>query len=217
MKIEIWSDFSCPFCYIGKNRLEKALESFSHPEDLEVVFRSFELDPGAPRDTESSIHELLAVKYGLSLEQAKESNQNVAAQAKTEGLTYRFDTIIPTNTFDAHRLMHYASEQGKAREMSERLFRAYFTDSLHIGDRDTLARLAQEIGLNEQEVSNILERNDYAEQVREDEREARQLGIRGVPFIVFRGKYAVSGAQPLEIFQGALQRAWEDQAENNGK
>jgi predicted DsbA family dithiol-disulfide isomerase len=210
VKIEVWSDFGCPFCYIGKRRLERALESFSHRDEIELVYRSFELDPGAPKDTESSIHELLAVKYGLSLEQAKESNRNVAQQAQTEGLTYNFDTIIPTNTFDAHRLAHYAGEQGKAKEMTERLFRAYFTDSLHIGDRDTLVRLAEEVGLDGAAVREVLEQNTYADAVREDENEARRLGIRGVPFFVLRGKYAVSGAQPLEIFQGALLRAWED-------
>ncbi|MEC2344795.1 DsbA family oxidoreductase [Paenibacillus barengoltzii] len=210
MKIEVWSDFGCPFCYIGKRRLERALESFSHRDEIELVYRSFELDPGAPKDTESSIHELLAVKYGLSLEQAKESNRNVAQQAQTEGLTYNFDTTIPTNTFDAHRLAHYAGEQGKAKEMTERLFRAYFTDSLHIGDRDTLVRLAEEVGLDGAAVREVLEQNTYADAVREDENEARRLGIRGVPFFVLRGKYAVSGAQPLEIFQGALLRAWED-------
>jgi predicted DsbA family dithiol-disulfide isomerase len=210
VKIEVWSDFGCPFCYIGKRRLERALESFSHRDEIELVYRSFELDPGAPKDTESSIHELLAVKYGLSLEQAKESNRNVAQQAQTEGLTYNFDTIIPTNTFDAHRLAHYAGEQGKAKEMTERLFRAYFTDSLHIGDRDTLVRLAEEVGLDGAAVREVLEQNTYADAVREDENEARRLGIRGVPFFVLHGKYAVSGAQPLEIFQGALLRAWED-------
>ncbi|GBK61407.1 DsbA family oxidoreductase [Paenibacillus macerans] len=212
MKIEVWSDFSCPFCYIGKRRLEKALEAFEHREEVQVVYRSFELDPEAPKDAELSIHELLAVKYGLSLLQAKESNQNVAAQAKAEGLDYHFDTAIPTNTFDAHRLSHYAGEKGKAKEMTERLYRAYFTDSLHIGDRDTLVRLAEEAGLDGREAGEVLDQNRYADQVLGDEREARQLGIRGVPFVVLRGKYAVSGAQPLEIFQGALLRAWEDQA-----
>ncbi|CAM4328427.1 DsbA family oxidoreductase [Paenibacillus phoenicis] len=212
MKIEVWSDFGCPFCYIGKRRLERALELFGHRDEIELVYRSFELDPGAPKDTESSIHELLAVKYGLSLEQAQESNRNVAQQAQTEGLTYNFDTIIPTNTFDAHRLAHYAGEQGKAKEMTERLFRAYFTDSLHIGDRETLVRLAEEVGLEGTAVREVLEQNTYADAVREDENEARRLGIRGVPFFVLRGKYAVSGAQPLEIFQGALLRAWEDRS-----
>lgn len=212
MKIEIWSDFACPFCYIGKRRLEKALDVFEHRNEVEVSYRSFELDPGAPRDTESSIYELLAVKYGLSLQQAQESNQNVAQQAKAEGLNYNFDTLIPTNTFDAHRLMHYASEQGKAKEMSERLFRAYFTDSLHIGEHKVLQRLAEETGLDGHKVKAMLEQDDYAEAVREDESEARKLGIRGVPFVVIKGKFAVSGAQPVEIFQGALQRAWEDQA-----
>jgi predicted DsbA family dithiol-disulfide isomerase len=210
VKIEVWSDFVCPFCYIGKRRLEKALELFDYRDEIEIVYRSFELDPGAPKDTESSIHELLAVKYGLSLQQAQESNRNVAQQARAEGLTYNFDTIVPTNTFDAHRLAHYAGQQGKAKEMNERLFRAYFTDSLHIGERETLVRLAEEVGLEGSAVRDLLEQNALADEVREDENEARRLGIRGVPFFVLRGKYAVSGAQPLEIFQGALLRAWED-------
>ncbi|WP_018752494.1 DsbA family oxidoreductase [Paenibacillus sanguinis] len=212
MRIEIWSDFACPFCYIGKRRLEKALDAFEHRDEVEVNYRSFELDPGAPRDSESSIYELLAVKYGLSLQQAQESNQNVAQQAKAEGLSYHFDTMIPTNTFDAHRLMHYAAEHGKAKEMSERLFRAYFTDSLHIGDHGVLQNLAEETGLAGHMVKAMLEQDDYAEAVREDESEARKLGIRGVPFVVIKGKFAVSGAQPVEIFQAALRRAWEDQA-----
>lgn len=212
MKIEVWSDFACPFCYIGKRRLEKALDLFEHRDEVEVIYRSFELDPGAPRDTESSIYELLAVKYGLSLEQAQESNQNVAQQAKADGLDYHFDTLIPTNTFDAHRLLHYAAGHGKAKEMSEHLFRAYFTDSLHIGDHEVLQKLAEETGLDGREAKVALEQGDYAEDVREDEGEARKLGIRGVPFVVIKGKFAVSGAQPVEIFQAALQRAWEDQA-----
>ncbi|WP_059053268.1 DsbA family oxidoreductase [Paenibacillus senegalimassiliensis] len=212
MKIEIWSDFACPFCYIGKRRLEKALDLFEHRDKVEVIYRSFELDPGAPRDTESSIYELLAVKYGLSLQQAQESNQNVAQQAKADGLNYHFDTLIPTNTFDAHRLLHYAAAHGKAKEMSEHLFRAYFTDSLHIGDHEVLQKLAEETGLDGREAKAALEQGEYAENVREDEGEARKLGIRGVPFVVIKGKFAVSGAQPVEIFQAALQRAWEDQA-----
>lgn len=212
MKIEVWSDFACPFCYIGKRRLEKALDLFEHRDEVEVIYRSFELDPGAPRDTESSIYELLAVKYGLSLQQAQESNQNVAQQAKADGLDYHFDTLIPTNTFDAHRLLHYAAGHGKAKEMSEHLFRAYFTDSLHIGDHEVLQKLAEETGLDGREAKVALEQGDYAEDVREDEGEARKLGIRGVPFVVIKGKFAVSGAQPVEIFQAALQRAWEDQA-----
>ncbi len=209
MKVEIWSDYACPFCYIGKRRFEKALEQFPHKNEVELVFRSFELDPSSPKEIKSSMQEILSTKYGMSLEEAKAGNDRLAEQAMEEGLVYRFDTLIPTNTFDAHRLTHYAGEQGKMAEMSERLFKAYFTDSLHIGNEDTLVFLAQGIGLSGEEVGTILSSDAFANEVRHDERLAGEIGIRGVPYFVLDGKYAISGAQPLETFQKALQQVWE--------
>lgn len=210
MKVEIWSDYACPFCYLGKRRFEKALDLFKHKDEVEVIFRSFELDPSMSKEVQSSMQELLAAKYGMSLEEAKAANDRVAEQAEREGLVYKFATMIPTNTFDAHRLTQYAKKQGKMAEISERLFKAYFTDSLHIGDIETLIFLAQGVGLNGEEVSDLLKSDDYGEQVRTDERLAGELGIRAVPCFVLDGKYAVTGAQPTEVFLNTLEQVWAD-------
>lgn len=211
MKIDVWSDYQCPFCYIGKRRLEEALLSFSHRDEVETVFRSFELSPDAERDIEGDMHSVLAAKYGMSRDEAKAASAQVAAQAKQIGLTYHFDTLIPTNSLDAHRLTHFAAKHGKMEAMSERLFKAYFTDSLHLGDRETLAVLAAEIGLDSQEVKEMLAGGEFTKEVRADEQEASRLGVRGVPFFVINRKYAISGAQPLEVFQEALQKAWDEE------
>jgi predicted DsbA family dithiol-disulfide isomerase len=210
MKVEIWSDFVCPFCYIGKRRFEQAMQQLPNREDIEVIFRSFELDPQAEREMKIDVHDLLAAKYGMTREQAKAANENVANQAKAVGLTYHFDTVIPTNSFDAHRLTHFAAKYGKMNEMAERLFKAYFTDSKHIGKRETLSELAAEVGLDKEEAAAVLAGNEYSDEVRADEDEGHRLGIRGVPFFVINRRYAVSGAQPSEVFLEALQKAWKE-------
>jgi predicted DsbA family dithiol-disulfide isomerase len=210
MKVEIWSDVMCPFCYIGKRRFEAALQQFPNKDDIEVVYRSFELDPNAKRDVNQDVHDMLASKYGMSREEAKAKNDEVAGQAKDLGLTYNFDNMILTNTFDSHRLMHFAASYGKMQEMTERLFKAYFTDSKHIGDHETLAALAAEVGLDKNEAAKMLAGDEYTKEVRADEHEAGQLGIRGVPFFVINRKYAISGAQPVEVFLEALQKAWDE-------
>jgi predicted DsbA family dithiol-disulfide isomerase len=210
MKVEIWSDVMCPFCYIGKRRFEAALQQFPNKDDIEVVYRSFELDPNAKRDVNQDVHDMLASKYGMSREEAKAKNDEVAGQAKDLGLTYNFDNMILTNTFDSHRLMHFAASYGKMQEMTERLFKAYFTDSKHIGDHETLAALAAEVGLDKNEAAKMLAGDEYTKEVRADETEAGQLGIRGVPFFVINRKYAISGAQPVEVFLEALQKAWDE-------
>ncbi|CAM2882607.1 DsbA family oxidoreductase [Paenibacillus sediminis] len=211
MKVEIWSDFMCPFCYIGKRRFEAALEQFPNKEEVEVIYRSFELDPYSKRDVDYDVHDMLAKKYGMTRAQAIANNEHVGKQAQTVGLTYHFDTMILTNTFDAHRLAHYAGELGKMKEMTEVLFRAYFTDSKHIGDHETLADLAAEVGLNRHTVLEMLAGDDYSKEVRADEQEASKLGITGVPFFVINRKYAVSGAQPTELFTEALTKAWNEE------
>jgi predicted DsbA family dithiol-disulfide isomerase len=210
MKIEIWSDVMCPFCYIGKRRFEAALQQFPNKDDIEVVYRSFELDPNAKRDVNQDVHDMLASKYGMSREEAKAKNDEVTGQAKELGLTYNFDNMIVTNTFDSHRLMHFAASYGKMQEMTERLFKAYFTDSKHIGDHETLAALAAEVGLDKDEAAKMLAGDEYTKEVRDDEHEGGQLGIRGVPFFVINRKYAISGAQPVEVFLDALQKAWDE-------
>jgi predicted DsbA family dithiol-disulfide isomerase len=208
MNIEIWSDYACPFCYMGKARLEQALSRFPHASEVKVVYRSFELDPYAERDVGYDVYDMLSQKYGMTREQAIEMNKRVAAQASELGLTYRFDTMILTNTFDAHRLTHWAALHGKQAEMAERLFRAYFTESLHIGNRETLAALAAEIGLSRDEAAEMLAGGQFGEEVRRDEREAASIGIRGVPFFLIDKKWAISGAQPLDVFIDALNKGW---------
>ncbi|KAB7707821.1 thioredoxin domain-containing protein [Bacillus aerolatus] len=211
MKINVWSDFVCPFCYIGKRRLEAALDKFPHKDQVTIQFKSFELDPNAAKEAGKNIHEVLAAKYGMSIEQAKAANANVGEQAASAGLTFNFDKMKPTNTLDAHRLAKFAGEKGKEAELTERLLKAYFTDSLFISDHNVLAEIAGEVGLNKEEVLAFLASDRFTEEVRTDEEEARQLGVQGVPFFVFNDKYAVSGAQPVEAFTSALQKVWEEE------
>lgn len=211
MKVEIWSDILCPFCYIGKRRFEKALEQFPHKENVEIIYRSFELNPAAPKHYDGNMHTLLANKYGISYEEAKANNDNVAKQAASLGLIYNFDTIIPTNSFDAHRLIHFAATKGKMAEMVEHLFIAYFIDSKNISDIETLTDIAAQIGLDKSETIATLQSDAYANEVRADEQEGSALNITGVPFFVLNRKFAVSGAQPTDVFLNALQKAWEDE------
>jgi predicted DsbA family dithiol-disulfide isomerase len=211
MKIEIWSDFVCPFCYIGKRRLEQALRQFPHRDAVEIEYKSFELDPHAKRDGNPDVHDMLAAKYGMTREQAIANTKQVTEQAKTVGLEYHLDRAIQTNTFDAHRLAHYAAAQGKGEQMTERLLKAHFTDTLHLGRHETLADLAAEAGLDRDEAMRVLASGEYADEVRADEREAAQLGIRGVPFFVINRKYGISGAQPSELFLQALSKAWAEE------
>ncbi len=211
MNIEMWSDIACPFCYIGKRRLELALTSFPHRDKVKVIYRSFELDPNAPRDIELDVYDILSKKYGTSREQAISMSAGVAEQARSVGLTFNFDTMVLTNTFDAHRLIHHAGKQGLAGEMKERLLYAYFTESRHLGDHETLATLAEETGLDRSDVLRMLKEGDYTEVVRADEQEAERLRIRGVPYFVVNRKYAISGAQPVEAFAGALEQIWAEE------
>lgn len=210
MKVEIWSDYVCPFCYIGKRKFELALERFAHKDQIETVFRSFELDPGADPESNISTYSMLASKYGMSIEKAKETTAGVAEQAAAVGITFNFDGAVSTNTFDAHRVVHFAAQQGKDKKLSERLFAGYFTEGHNIGNREKLAALAAEVGLDAVAVSNMLETNQFIDAVRGEEEEGSKLGIRGVPFYVFDRKYAVSGAQSPEVFLDTLNKAWEE-------
>ncbi|WP_110929852.1 DsbA family oxidoreductase [Paenibacillus bouchesdurhonensis] len=210
MKVDIWSDFACPFCYIGKRKFEAALEQFAHRDQVEVGFRSFELAPDAQKNTGKDMNTILAEKYGMPYEQAKQMNDQVTLQAAEVGLAYHMDSVIPTNTHDAHQLTQFAKQHGKANELAERLFKAYFTEGLDLGDHTTLARLAAEIGLNEQEALKALEEASLDQTVTEELQEGARLGISGVPFFVFNNKYAVSGAQPSEAFLEVLQQVWQE-------
>ncbi len=210
MKVEIWSDINCPFCYMGKRNIEKALEQFPHRDEVEVTWKSFELDPYAEVDPEEDLYEKLASKYGHDRQWAEDMSSNVAERGAALGLEYNFDKTIPTNSLDAHRLIHFAAQHGLQDQAKERLLKAYFTEGKHIGKHETLVQVAEEIGLETAAVEKMLAGDDFKEEVRKDEREAQQLGIRGVPFFVLNRKYGISGAQPSEVLLQALQQTWEE-------
>ena len=210
MKIEIWSDIACPWCYVGKRRFEQALQQFEHAGDVEVTWRSFELDPHAPRTHAESQDELLAKKYGMPVEKARAMNERMTAEARKEGLDFHLDRVKVGNPFDAHRLVHLAAESGRADAMKERLMRAYFTEGEAVGDPDTLVRLGAEVGLGEGRVREIVNGDAYANDVRADEERARSFGISGVPFFAIDERYGVSGAQPADVLLGALRQAYEE-------
>lgn len=213
MKVEVWSDFVCPFCYIGKRRLEHALEKFEHKDKVVVEYRSYQLDPNAKHIPGKDFYETFSELKGIPLPQVKVMNEQVGEQAKTVGLDYHFDTMKYANTFDAHRLAKYAEVKGKGNEINERLLYAYFTESRLLSDHDTLVSLARELGLDETEVKETLETNRFSKAVREDITTAQQIGVQGVPFFVFNEKYAVSGAQPEEVFIQVLEKVWEEESQ----
>ena len=210
VKVEIWSDVVCPWCYVGKRRFEAARRDFDHRDEVEVAWRAFELDPSAPprRDRDYAGH--LAAKYGVSVAEGQAMIDRMTATAAGAGLTFRFDVAQPGNTFDAHRLTHLARARGVEDAVVERLFAATFVEGEPIGDRDTLVRLAAEAGLDVAEAASALDSGAYAEEVRADERQAAALGITAVPFFVVDRTYGVSGAQSPEVLRGVLERAWAD-------
>jgi len=211
MKVEIWSDVVCPFCYIGKRKFEKALEGFEAKDKVEIEWRSFQLDPDMEYVPGQSVHEYLGKRKGASTAEGKRMNDAMTAVAKEVGLEYNFDKAIINNTFNAHRLLHFAKEKGVQNEMKERLFRAYYTEGKNIGDMETLARLGEEVGLEAEEIKTVLNSEKYAQDVLIDQYKAQQIGARGVPFYVFNNKYAVSGAQPSEVFAQVLEKVWEEE------
>jgi len=208
MKIEIWSDVVCPWCYIGKRRFEKALAQYEHADEVEITWRSFELDPSAPRVQTEPHAERLSRKYGVSLAQVATMNQRLIGEAKKEGLAFNLDEAKGGNTFDAHRLIHLAAESDRAGEMKERLMKAYFTEGVPIGERAELVRLAMETGLEEAEVKAMLSSDRFANDVRSDEARARGFGIGGVPFFAIDEQFGVSGAQPADVLLDALRQAY---------
>ena len=210
MKVEIWSDVVCPWCYIGKRRFESALARFPHRDAVEVVWRSFELDPTAPARREGDGAERLAAKYGMSRQQAVASQDRLTRTAAQEGLTFRFDVAQSGNTLNAHRLLHLANERGLQAEVKERLMRAYFSEAEPIGEVETLVRLVAEVGISAADARAALSGNAYIEEVRAEEREATELGINGVPFFVIDRRYGVSGAQSPDVLLQALEQAWAE-------
>lgn len=209
MKVEIWSDVMCPFCYIGKRKFEAALSKFEGKENVQVEWKSFQLNPSLKTDAGKNINAYLAEIKGWTIEQAKEMNARVAAMAKEAGLNYDFDKVIVANSFDAHRLVQYAKRKNLGDAMEEALFKAYFVEGKDTSDHATLISLAQKAGLDKEETKRILASGIFSDEVEEDIEQAAQLGVRGVPFFVFDRKYAVSGAQPVEVFLQTMQKAAE--------
>jgi predicted DsbA family dithiol-disulfide isomerase len=210
VQIEVFSDVVCPWCYIGKRRLEEALAGFQHADQVTVTYRSFQLDPTSPATSELSLEQMLAQKYGRSLAQARQMNDRVAGIAATVGLDFHLQQAHPANTFRAHRLLHFAATKGVGNELTERLMRGYFAEGVRIGDRDELLRLAVEVGLEPEEVAAVLDSDAFDAEVRADIELARAFGATGVPFFVFDRKYAVSGAQETALFTEVLDKAWSD-------
>lgn len=215
MKVEIWSDVACPWCYIGKRRFEAALERFPHRDHVEVEWKAFELDPGARAgggaDGGSSDYaDRLGRKYGTSRQGAQQMLDTMTAAAASEGLDFHFEKAPAINTFDAHRVLHLALEKGVQDAVKERLLLAYFTEGEQVTDSEVLVRLAAEAGLDSDEVRDVLASGRYADEVRSDEAEAAALGISGVPFFVVDRKYGLSGAQPADLLLEVLTRAWSE-------
>ncbi len=210
MKVEIWSDIACPWCYIGRRRFETALAQLEHRAEVEVIWRSFQLDPNAPVDYTGTVNDMLSQRYGISQTQAEAMNARVTALAAEEGLDFHMERTHPVNSLNAHRLLHLAAAHHVQGEMKERLQRAYFTEGLFISDHETLVRLAGEVGLDPEEARRMLAGDAYADAVRADIRRAQAMGCNGVPFFVFDQKYGVSGAQPAATFVMALERTWAD-------
>lgn len=209
MTVEIWSDVMCPFCYIGKRRFEKALEEFPRRDGVDVIWKSFQLDPGIRPVPGRNVTAYLAERKGWSLEEARAANARVTRMAEGEGLSYDFDRAVVANSFDAHRLVQLGKARGRGDAVEENLFRAYFTEGRDIADPGTLAELGVRSGLDDGEVRAMLAGRGFAPEVERDLLEARQIGVTGVPFFVFDRKYAISGAHESGTFLRALRQAWE--------
>ena len=208
MELEIWSDIACPWCYIGKRRIEAAVAQFEHADELTITWRSFELDPNAPAEREGDLSGLMARKYGITLEQARDAQRGLTETATGEGLTFHFEQARSGNTFDGHRLVHLAAEHGLQDAMKERLLRAYFTDGQLISDPETLLATGTEVGVPEHEIRELLGGDRFAADVRADEHAATALGISGVPTFIVDRRVGVTGAQPPELLLRMLRQGW---------
>jgi predicted DsbA family dithiol-disulfide isomerase len=212
VRVEIWSDVVCPWCYVGKRNFEAALAQFEHRGEVEVIWRAFELDPSAPAERDGDYATHLAHKYGMGVPQAQKMIETMTASGAAAGATLDFDQARPGNTFDAHRLIHLAGQRGVQDAVKERFLRATFAEGEPIGDRDALLRLAVEAGLPKDEAAAVLDSDAYAADVRAEERLALDLGISAVPFFVLDRTFGVPGAQPPDVILRALERAWEKSA-----
>jgi predicted DsbA family dithiol-disulfide isomerase len=211
MELEIWSDVMCPFCYMGKRRLEGALRDFPHKNEVKILWRSYQLDPEMQPAPGKSIHEYLAERKGMTPDWSLQMHKQVTESAAELGLEYNFDKVIIANSFDAHRLAHFSRGAGVQEKMQERLFAAYFTEGRNVGDMETLVKLGVDVGLNAEETRNVLTGGQFADEVRKECREAEELGADGVPFFVIDRRLGFMGAQPSEAILEVLTKAWSDQ------
>ncbi|MFV0458788.1 MAG: DsbA family oxidoreductase [Actinomycetales bacterium] len=217
MLVEVWSDLVCPFCFLGKARLNQALTAWQHADHVEIRWRSFELDPQAPAQLPGGLVGHIATKYGLSEQQATQAQQGIAAQFEQSGGSFDWRAAKPGNTFNAHRVCHLAADQGVGTQVMDELMRGYFSQGAPIGEPETVADLATRAGLETALVEEVLGTDAYADAVRADEATASQLGISGVPFFVFDARLAVSGAQPVEVFTRALDQAWDSRSTEDSR
>ncbi len=211
MLIEIWSDFACPFCYIGKKRFESALQQFKYKDNVEVIYKSYQLNPNAPKTMMGSAYELFSKTHHLPVEQVKQRFKLISESAKTVGLTFDYDHIQMTNTRDAHRLYQYAQTMGKGAIMAEALMQAYFTEGRNLSDKQTLLALSNGLGLDLKTVEHVLDENQFEDIVKQDFQEAKQIGVQGVPFFVINREYGVSGAQDSAYFLQVLNQIYTEE------
>lgn len=210
MRVDIWSDVMCPFCYIGKRHFEAALQQFEHGDNIEVVWHSFQLDPDTKPQPGKDVYTYLAERKGQSLEWSKQAHAHVQQMAADVGLQYNFDKAVIANSFDAHRVLQLAKQYGKGDALEEQLFKGYFTEGKNIADHSVLTEIATGIGLNSEEVAEVLSTDKFTAEVKDDVATAARIGINGVPFFVINNKYGVSGAQPTTTFVQAISKAWEE-------
>lgn len=210
LNIQIWSDIMCPFCYIGKRRIEEALQNFKHKDSVTIEWKSFQLDANFIAAPDDNIIDHLAEKYRKDTDWAQTMIDNMTQNAKNAGLDFHFEKAVLANSFHAHRLLHLAKKYNLANELEELLFKAYLTDGKNVNDLDTLSKLGKEVGIDSEEIKQVLESNEYTKEVQQDIEQAQSIGVQGVPFFVFDNKYAISGAQPATTFLQTLERVWQE-------
>jgi predicted DsbA family dithiol-disulfide isomerase len=210
LKVQIWSDIMCPFCYIGKRRIEEALQKFEHKEAVDIEWKSYQLDASFIASPEDNMVEHLAEKYRKDNDWAQNMLDNMTQNAKTAGLDFHFEKAILANSFNAHRLLHLAKKYNLANDLEELLFKAYLTEGKNINDLETLSKLGIEVGLDAEEIAQVLNSDTYGSEVQQDQEEANAIGVQGVPFFVLDNKYAISGAQPAAAFLETLEKVWEE-------
>jgi predicted DsbA family dithiol-disulfide isomerase len=212
LKVQIWSDVMCPFCYIGKRRIEGALANFEHKDNVEIEWKSFQLDASFKASADDNIVDHLAVKYGKDKAWAQEMVDNMTQNAKNSGLDFHFEKAILANSHNAHRLLHLAKKYNLGNELKELLLKAYLTEGKDVNNLETLSTLGQEVGLEKTIVEEVLHSDAYSDEVNNDIATAQNIGVQGVPFFVFDNKYAISGAQPEEVFMETLEKVWEEKS-----